>query len=87
MAGISYTDLRTQIRNYTEVSSTVLSDSVIENIVLNAEYRIARDAPIDAYRKIAQDKFWGQVLNSIKSKKQKKEFLKIFMEKQRKRHS
>ena len=55
MAGISYSDLRTNIRNYTEVSSTVLSDSVIENIVLNAEYRIFRDAPIDAYRKIAQD--------------------------------
>ena len=50
MAGISYTDLRTQIRNYTEVSSTVLTDSVIENIVLNAEYRIARDVPIDAYK-------------------------------------
>ncbi len=54
MAGISYTDLRTQIRNYTEVSSTVLSDSIIENIVLNAEYRIARDVPIDAYKAIAQ---------------------------------
>jgi hypothetical protein len=50
MAGISYSDLRTNIRNYTEVSSTVLSDSVIENIVLNAEYRIFRDVPIDAYR-------------------------------------
>ena len=50
MAGISYTDLRTQIRNYTEVSSTVLSDSIIENIVLNAEYRIFRDVPLDAYR-------------------------------------
>ena len=54
MAGISYSDLRTQIRNYTEVSSTVLSDSIIENIVLNAEYRIARDVPIDAYKAIAQ---------------------------------
>jgi len=54
MSGISYTDLRTQIRNYTEVSSTVLSDSIIENIVLNAEYRIARDVPIDAYKAIAQ---------------------------------
>ena len=53
MSGISYTDLRTQIRNYTEVSSTVLSDSIIENIVLNAEYRIARDIPIDAYKAIA----------------------------------
>ena len=57
MAGISYSDLRTQIRNYTEVSSTVLSDSIIENIVLNAEYRIARDVPIDAYRKTATDNF------------------------------
>ena len=50
MAGISYSDLRTNIRNYTEVSSTVLSDSVIENLVLNAEYRIFRDVPMDAYR-------------------------------------
>ena len=54
MAGISFTDLKTQIRNYTEVSSTVLSDSIIENIVLNAEYRIARDVPIDAYKAVAQ---------------------------------
>ena len=50
MSGISYSDLRTNIRNYTEVSSTVLSDAVIENIVLNAEYRIFRDVPMDAYR-------------------------------------
>ena len=56
MSGISYTDLRTQIRNYTEVSSTVLSDSIIENIVLNAEYRIAREVPIDAYQAIATGK-------------------------------
>ena len=57
MAGISFTDLRTQIRSYTEVSSTVLSDSVLENIVLNAEYRIFRDLPLDAYRKTATDNF------------------------------
>jgi len=50
MAGISYSDLRTNIRNYTEVSSTVLTDAVIENFVLNAEYRIFRDVPSDAYR-------------------------------------
>jgi len=55
MAGISFSDLRTQIRSYTEVSSTVLSNSVIENIVLNAEYRIFRDLPLDAYRKTATD--------------------------------
>ena len=57
MAGISYTDLRTQIRNYTEVSSAVLTDAIIENIVLNAEYKLMRDVPIDAHRKITQDNF------------------------------
>ena len=57
MAGISFSDLRTQIRSYTEVSSTVLSDNVLENIVLNAEYRIFRDLPLDAYRKTATDNF------------------------------
>ena len=57
MAGISFSDLRTQIRSYTEVSSTVLSDTVLENIVLNAEYRIFRDLPLDAYRKTATDNF------------------------------
>jgi hypothetical protein len=55
MAGISYSDLRTNIRSYTEVTSTVLTDAVIENIVLNAEYRIFRDIPSDAYRKTATD--------------------------------
>jgi hypothetical protein len=55
MSGISYSDLRTNIRTYTEVDSSVLSDSVIENIVLNAEYRIFRDVPSDAYRKTATD--------------------------------
>ena len=55
MAGISFSDLRTQIRSYTEVSSTVLSDSVLENIILNAEYKIFRDVPLDAYRKTATD--------------------------------
>ena len=52
MSGISYTNLRTKIRDYTEVSSNVLSDTIIEGIVLDAEYRIYRDVPIDAYRDI-----------------------------------
>ena len=57
MAGISASGLKTQIRSYTEVSSTVLSDSVIENIILNAQYRIFRDVPIDADRKIGTGNF------------------------------
>ena len=51
MAGISYTTLVTQIRNYTEVDSNVLSTDHFENIILNAQYRIMRDVPIDADRK------------------------------------
>ena len=51
MAGLSASGLKTQIRSYTEVDSTVLSDSVLENIILNAQYRIFRDLPIDADRK------------------------------------
>ena len=46
MAGLSASGLKTQIRSYTEVDSNVLSDSVLENIILNAQYRIFRDVPI-----------------------------------------
>jgi hypothetical protein len=51
MSGISATTLRTMIRNYTEVSDTVLTDAVLENIILNAQQRIMYDVPIDADRK------------------------------------
>ena len=51
MAGISYSGLVTQIRNYTEVDSNVLTTDILENIILNAQYRIMRDVPIDADRK------------------------------------
>ena len=57
MAGISASTLKTQIRNYTEVSSTVLSDSIIENIILNAQYKIFRDIPLDADRKTSTGNF------------------------------
>ena len=51
MAGLITSGLKTQIRSYTETDSNVLSDSVLENIILNAQYRIFRDVPIDADRK------------------------------------
>ena len=51
MAGLSYSGLVTQIRNYTEVDSTVFSTDQLENVILNAQYRIMRDVPIDADRK------------------------------------
>ena len=51
MAGLSASGLITQIRSYTETDSNVLTDAVCENIILNAQYRIFRDIPIDADRK------------------------------------
>ena len=50
MAGLSYSDLVTNIRNYTETDSNVLTTAILENIILNAQYRIMRDIPIDADR-------------------------------------
>ena len=51
MAGLSASGLKTQIRSYTETDSNVLTDAVLENILLNAQYRIMRDVPIDADRR------------------------------------
>jgi len=50
MAGLSASGLKTQIRNYTETDSNVLTDAILENIILNAQNRIFRDVPIDADR-------------------------------------
>jgi len=51
MSGISATTLKTMIKNYTEVDDTVLTDDILENIILNAQQRIMYDVPIDADRK------------------------------------
>ena len=47
MSGISYTTLVTMIRNYTEVGSNVLSDTVLERIIKNAELKIHRAIDTD----------------------------------------
>ena len=51
MAGLSASGLKTQIKSYTETDSNVLTDAVLENIILNAQSRFFRDVPIDADRK------------------------------------
>jgi hypothetical protein len=49
---MSYTflNLKTDIRNYTEVDSNVLSDSILTTIVKNAENRIYRESDTDDNR-------------------------------------
>ena len=51
MPGLTASGLKTQIKSYTETDSNVLSTDTLENIILNAQYRIMRDVPIDADRK------------------------------------
>jgi len=51
MAGFTYDNLVTDIRNYTEVDANVLTAAIINRIIEDAEFRILRDVPIDAYKK------------------------------------
>jgi len=37
---MTYTELLQQIRDYTEVDSNVLTDSIIDTFITNAEFRI-----------------------------------------------
>ena len=50
MATYTLANLQTDIRGYTEVGSTVLSDSVLERLIQNAEHTIFRAVDIDDER-------------------------------------
>ena len=51
MAGFTYDNLVTDIRNYTEVDSNVLTAAICNRIIEDAEFKILRDIPLDAYKK------------------------------------
>ena len=44
---MTYAELVQKIRDYTEVSSTVLSDTIVNGFIENAEFRILRDVDSD----------------------------------------
>ena len=50
MAGYNLSNLQTDIRNYTEVDSTVSSGATLGRFIENAEYRIFYDLPMDSDR-------------------------------------
>ena len=50
MATYTLANLQTDIRNYTEVGSTVLSDTILERIIKNAEQTIFRAVDMDDER-------------------------------------
>ena len=48
---MTYTELVQKIRDYTEVTSTVLTDTIVNGFIENAEFRILRDVDSDNNRK------------------------------------
>jgi hypothetical protein len=48
---MTYDELVTNIRNYTEVDSNVFSNSVIDTFITMAENRILRDIDLDVFKK------------------------------------
>jgi hypothetical protein len=54
---ITYTDFLTQVRNYTEVDSNVLSDTLIDQFIRNTELDIAGKVDYDDLRKYATSSF------------------------------
>lgn len=48
---MNYSELVTNIRNYTEVDANVFSDSVINTFITMAESRILRDIDLDVFKK------------------------------------
>jgi len=51
MSGFTYATLTTAILSYTETDSNVLTSTITDDIIENAEFKILRDIPLDAYKK------------------------------------
>ena len=61
----TYATLTAAIRNYTEVSATVLTQAIIDEFIMAAEHRINIDLPLDADRFVEEGTMAADV-NSIR---------------------
>ena len=60
MSGVKkydYSTLTTAIRDYTEVSSDVLTTTVVDGIIMAAEFRIYQELPMDSQRFVQEGTF------------------------------
>tara|TARA_R110000851_G_scaffold79894_1_gene176055 strand:+ start:2133 stop:2783 length:651 start_codon:yes stop_codon:yes gene_type:complete len=63
---MTYTELLQKIRDYTEVDSNVLTSTILDGMIENAEFRILRDVDSDSNRRydtanlITSDRFIGR---------------------------
>ena len=54
MAGTTYANLTTDIRNYTEVDDGVFTQAVINRFIEDAEFRIYQELPMDSNRYVSE---------------------------------
>ena len=54
---MNYSELLTNVRDYTEVTSDVLTDSIINTFIINIENKIDRAIDYDAQRRYATTTF------------------------------
>ena len=54
MAGFTYTTLKQAILDYTEVDSNVLTTTIVDQFIENAEFRIFYDVPSDNNRFVSE---------------------------------
>ena len=54
---ITHSNFLTQVRNYTEVDSNVLTDSLIDQFITNTELDIASKVDYDDLRKFSNSNF------------------------------
>ena len=63
MAGFTYAPLTTAIQNYTEVDTTVFTSTITDQFIMNAEYRINNDLPMDSDRFVSEGTMAADVNN------------------------
>jgi hypothetical protein len=63
MAGFTYATLTTAIQNYCEVDTTVFTSTITDQFIMNAEYRINNDLPMDADRFVDEGTMAADVNN------------------------
>ena len=54
---MTYAELVTKIRDYTEVDSTVLTSTIVDGFIRDAEFRIFREVDADYARVYATSNF------------------------------
>ena len=54
---MNYTELLSNVRNYTEVGSDVLTDSILNVFLVNTENKVQKQLDLDAFRKFATSSF------------------------------